>query len=67
MPQAENTYSTRSKAILLLAELKVVFSKSGLAVSVPKNANILETILVMKISKLELYRERLRLSCHMKI
>ena len=39
------------------AYMKVVFSKSGLAVSVPKNANISGTILAMKIPKLGLCRE----------
>ena len=47
--------------------MKVVFSKSGLAVSVPKNANISGTILAMKIPKLGLCRGRLGLSCHIKI
>ena len=47
--------------------MKVVISKSGLAVSVPKNANISRTILAMKILKLGLCRGRLALSCHIKI
>ena len=46
--------------------MKVVIFKSGLAVSVPKNANISGTILDMKISKLGLCRGRLGLSCHIK-
>ena len=47
--------------------MKVVIFKSGLAVSVPKNANISGTIVVMKIPKLGLCRGRLGLSCHIKI
>ena len=39
--------------------MKVFISKSGLAVSVPKNANISGTILAMKIPKLGLCRGRL--------
>ena len=46
--------------------MKVVIFKSGLAVSVPKNANISGTILVMKIPKLGLCRERSGLSRHIK-
>ena len=49
------------------AHMKVVISKSGLAVSVPKNANISGTIQAMKILKLALCRGRLELSCHIKI
>ena len=47
--------------------MQVVISKSGLAVSVPKNANISGTILAMKISKLGLCRGILGLSCHINI
>ena len=47
--------------------MKVVISKSGAAVSVPKNANISGTILAMKIPKLALRRGRLGLSCDIKI
>ena len=50
-----------------IRKMKVVIFKSGLAVSVPKNANISGTILVMKIPKLGLCRGRLGLSCHIKI
>ena len=48
-------------------EMKVVISKSDLAVSVPKNANISGTIQDTKIPKLALFRGRLGLSCHIKI
>ena len=47
--------------------LKVVFSKLGLAVSVHENANISGTIQDTKISKLALCRGRLGLSFHIKI
>ena len=47
--------------------MKVVISKSGLAVPVPKNANISGTILAMKIQKLGLCRGRLGISCPIKI
>ena len=48
-------------------QMKVVISKSGLAVSVHKNANISGTIQDMKISKLALCRGRLGLFFHINI
>ena len=47
--------------------MKVVISKSGLAVSVPKNANISGIIRAMRNTNLALCRRRLELSCHIKI
>jgi len=44
--------------------MKVVIFKSGLLVSVHKNANISGTILAMKIPKLGFCRGRLGLFCN---
>ena len=65
--QCSNSNNDRSEKFFRYMHMKVVIFKSGLAVSVPKNANISGTILVMKIPKLGLCRGRLGLSCHIKI
>ena len=50
----ENSFANVLNSTLYV---KVVFSKLGLAVSVPKNANISGTILAMKIPKLGLSKK----------
>ena len=63
----KNQFWTKFENPLKKQEMKVVISKSGLAVSVHKNANISGTIQDMKIPKLALCRGKLGLSCHKKI
>ena len=66
MPKSESAEMTK-KYMACNEDMKVVISKSGLAVSVPKNANISGTRLAMKILKLALCRRRLGIFCHIKI